>query len=515
MKITIVTQAYNAKKYIEQCILSVLNQTYTNLEYILIDNGSDDGTENIIRKYAQQDSRIKYIRFEENMVCVRWDKPTLDKLGTGEYFTVLDADDWLEPDYLEQMILLAQQTDSDIVTTGSVMHFVAENCVSDRRSEKRLLLNKNEFAYAFPDYHVYFRAVWAKLIRMEIIKNSIVPTAEETGVAYGLDTLWCFAWLRNSNKICVDNSMLHHYRIHQKSVSHQYDPRQSYSDLYLFNDALDFLSPYGPISENNLLFLHVVYSNAVNDTLNNIKSSSLTASEKLEEYYKILERPVTKACCKRTHEDITNNKAMLFTEMLKAFSKLEAIPPKWNEILSFYFPKCHEAFSTRSAKLALMEPVLLKEFINDNPVSVIKALCSPIVQNKYSKQFDLPQILQSLTQNHPLLSGISDPTFLKKYSGIYLLLYQDKYGDALNIMTDTLLKEKVNNETFLQTYVNIAALLEQVDEFIFGKIKTAGFYLSEKRLDECGEILYDLQEMGVEDNEEISNMKAKLNEQLS
>ena len=514
MKITVVTQAYNAKKYIEQCIRSVLEQTYSDLEYILIDNGCNDGSEEIIHKFAQRDSRIKLVRFETNVAEGRWYEPFV-RMAEGEYYSQLDADDWIEPDYLEKMVKTAQETNSDVIATGSFMHFEANGHIDKRKLNERLVLEKRQYDQFFSNYHVFFRAGWAKLIKSDIIKNTPLLSSENIGFTYGLDTMQTFQWLKRANKICIDNSILHHYRIHQKSVSHQYDPRQSYSDLYLFNDALDFLSPYGPISENNLLFLHVVYSNAVNDTLNNIKSSSLTASEKLEEYYKILERPVTKACCKRTHEDITNNKAMLFTEMLKAFSELEEIPPKWNEILSFYFPKCHEAFSTRSAKLALMEPVLLKELINDNPISVIKALCSPIVQNKYSKQFDLPQILQSLTQNHPLLSGISDPTFLKKYSGIYLSLYQDKYGDALNIMTDTLLKEKVNNETFLQTYVNIAALLEQVDEFIFGKIKTAGFYLSEKRLDECGEILYDLQEMGVEDNEEISNMKAKLNEQLS
>lgn len=513
MKITVVTQAYNAERYIVKCVESVLNQTYSDFEYLLIDNGSTDNSRAAMEKYAASDNRIKLITYDENGKG-RWLSVAVS-MGTGDYFMMLDSDDWLEPDCIERMVKLVGETDSDIVTTGSFIHIEGTSQVSERKNDTRIILDKKDFAGYFPYYHVYFRAMWAKLIRMDIIRSTSLPQSQETGIAYGLDTVCDFLWLRNAEKICVDNSILHHYRIHKKSVSHQYDSRQSYSDLYLFNDALDFLSPYGPISENNLLFLHVVYSNAVNDTLNNIKNSTLTASEKSEEYYKILERQVTKDCYKRTHKDIINNKARLFAEVFKAFSELEEIPQKWNEILSFYFPKCHGAISTRSAKLVLMETDLLRGFIDDDSISVIKTLCLLIARNQYTKQFDLPEILRFLSQNQPVISNITDSKFFKKHGDIYLLLYQNKYADALSAMTDTLLKGKVNNETFLQTYLNVAALLEQVDEFIFGKVRTAEFYLSSKRFEECKEILDDLGEMGVEDNEEIRDMKAKLSEQLS
>ncbi|MCM1054183.1 MAG: hypothetical protein NC394_01565 [Bacteroides sp.] len=348
---------------------------------------------------------------------------------------------------------------------------------------------------------------------MDIIKNTPILSPNEIGVAYGIDTLFCFSWLRKANKIYIDNSVLHHYRIHAKSSSHQYDPRQSYSDLYLFNDALDFLAPYGPISENNLFFLHLVYSNAINDTLQNIVGSTLSPSEKLEEYYKILERQVTKECYGRRDENITNNKLRLFYEVFRTFSELEEIPQKWNGIFSAYLPKCCGAVSIQSMRLAAAEPSFFTALMNDSPETVIGKLLALLSQNKYTKQFDLPLILLSLSHDHPLLSAVDDPKFLKKYGDIYLMLYRNKYGEALDAMTDILLKDKVNNETFLLLYVNIAALLEKIDEFIFGKIKTASFLLSAKRFDECREILADLEEMGVQDNDEISDIKARLNEQ--
>lgn len=514
-KIAIYTRAYNTKPYLRQCIESVLSQTYTDFIYIIVDNGCTDGSSEIINEYAERDNRIRRVRFEQNgSISTR---EMIDKYSDADcdYITILDSDDWWEPDYLERLLKLAADNNADIVSTGTLMHIEENGLTSERRFNRRFIMTPQNYVELFPMYHVHFRVVWGKLVRRELYMNTEFASAKELGFSYGGDTLNAFALLRKAKKVCLDDSVLHHYRINKKSVSHKYNPGQSLSDIYLFNDALDFLSPYGPISENNLLFLHVVYSNAVNDTLNNIRNSTLTASEKSEEYYKILERQVTKDCYKRTHKDIINNKARLFAEVFKAFSEHEEIPQKWNEILSFYFPKCHGAISTRSAKLVLMETDLLRGFIDDDSISVIKTLCLLIARNQYTKQFDLPEILRCLSQNQPVISNITDPKFFKKHGDIYLLLYQNKYADALSAMTDTLLKEKVNNETFLQTYLNVAALLEQVDEFIFGKIRTADFYLSGKRFEECKEILDDLGEMGVEDNEEIRDMKAKLSEQLS
>lgn len=513
--VTVLTIAYNTEQYIGQAIESILNQTYKNIQYVLVNNGSTDKTGDIIKQYGEKDNRIKVVWREVNSQLGLMRK-MLEKHADGEYFVVLDSDDWFDLNYIERLMNLTLDFNLDISCTGCVFHPMPNGELSERAASQRLVFSRKDFAEMFSYYHVFFRTTWGKLFRTKKFLNGVNKISfSELEISYGVDTLMSFSALRECEKIGVDDTAMYHYRIHKKSVSRQYDPRQSYSDLYLFNDALDFLSPYGPISEDNLFFLHVVYSNAVNDTLNNIKSSALTASEKSEEYYKILERQVTKDCYKRTYEDITNNKVRLFVEVFRAFSELEEIPQKWNEILSFYFPKCHGAISTLSAKLSLTETDLLKGFINDDSISVIKTLCLLLSRNQYTKQFDLPQILCSLSQNHPILSNITDPKFLKNHSDVYLLLYQNKYADALSAMTDTLLKENVNNETFLQTYLNVAALLEQVDEFIFGKIRTADFYLSSKRFEECKEILDDLGEMGVEDNEEIIDMKAKLSEQLS
>lgn len=499
MKITVATQAYNAKKFIAQCIESVLNQTYTDFEFILVDNGCNDGSEEIIRKYAEQDDRIKLVRYDENVREGRWYTASMD-LGTGDYITQLDADDWLEPDFLERLVHIAETTDSDIVATGTVMHIEGTNRSSERRASQRLVLNNENFADGFTQYHALFRTSWGKLIRMEIVRNTHLPTIEETDVSYGNDTLVAFSWLRNCKRICIDNSALHHYRINSKSVSHQYDPRQSFSDVYLFNDAVDFLSAYGPISSTNMTFLYIVYSNAIRDTSENIISSTLSPAEKLREYRKILTRQLTKEAYKINFKDVTISKKSLLISVLKCACELDAENDDLEAILSVHLPMCSRSVSTADAKLFLTEKSLIEPLLNDDCQLLVKNILSLISKQMYVKQYDLGAMLCRLAYDKQLLQNIKDTKFLRRHSDIYLMVWQEKYGDALVAMTE-----------YLQLYLSLAAVLECANEFIFGKIKAAVFYFSEKRFDECRTAVNDLDDMGVEDTAEIAEIKKQLN----
>lgn len=509
MKITIATQAYNAKNYIEKCIKSVLQQTYLNFEYILVDNGCNDGSEVIMQKYAEEDSKIKLVRYEENEISARW-YVALAKMGTGDYFTMLDADDWLELDYLERLVGLAESTGADIISTGSHMHVEGTQQVFDRSIEQRLVLESKDFANAFPCYHVFFRPIWAKLIRTDLLMTTPVLLSQDTGVAYGADTLNSFAWLRHATRICIDNSVLHHYRIHQKSVSHKYDPRQSFSDLYLFKDAIDFLSPYGPISAQNLGFLYNVYSYAVLDTNANIKKSTLSPAEKMHEYRVILERDVTKNAYSSGSEPAQLSRADLMSSVLNCAAELSDDNEDLNAIKELYFPECGAAVYSDSAKLFLTDNALFNSLVNDDRKSIVKYILSLIEKQKLVKQFELGEILRKLSQDNPVLSEISDVKFLKKYGEIYLLAWSKNYSDVLDAMTDILLKEAVSSSTFLNLYLTIAAGLECADEFVFGKVKLAAYYCAQKRADDCRAILNDLTEMGVEDNDEILEIKRQL-----
>lgn len=100
--LSIVLTAYNTESYLDECFQSIINQTYKNLEIILVDNGSTDKTGEIIDRYAAIDSRIRPIHKEHGPVETGWKTGIL--AATGEYLQIVDSDDYIDLDYCEQLV---------------------------------------------------------------------------------------------------------------------------------------------------------------------------------------------------------------------------------------------------------------------------------------------------------------------------------------------------------------------------------------------------------------------------
>ena len=116
--VTVYTQAYNVENYIEQCIKSVLSQTFQDFEWILVENGSTDKTREIIRKYAALDERIKPDYFDVNQDG--FTNYYIAEKADGRYIVKIDSDDWIEPEYLEKLIAPFEDPDVDISICGAV-----------------------------------------------------------------------------------------------------------------------------------------------------------------------------------------------------------------------------------------------------------------------------------------------------------------------------------------------------------------------------------------------------------
>ena len=97
--ISVIVPVYNAEKYLKECIRSILNQTIQNLELILVNDGSTDGSGYICDEYINKDNRIKVIHKENGGVSSARNMGISE--ATGEYFTFVDSDDYLEPNALE------------------------------------------------------------------------------------------------------------------------------------------------------------------------------------------------------------------------------------------------------------------------------------------------------------------------------------------------------------------------------------------------------------------------------
>ncbi|MDR1641739.1 MAG: glycosyltransferase [Clostridiales bacterium] len=114
--ISVLLPAYNVEKYIAKCIESVIHQTYTNLEIIIVDDCSPDNSGQIAEEYAKKDNRIKVFHHAKNEGLSAVRNKGIEN-ATGEYVTFVDSDDWVEPDYVEYLFGVMRQTGADISTS--------------------------------------------------------------------------------------------------------------------------------------------------------------------------------------------------------------------------------------------------------------------------------------------------------------------------------------------------------------------------------------------------------------
>ena len=139
--ISVLIPAYNSGPYIGRCLESVINQTVSDIEIVIVDDGSSDNTAEVLREYAERDSRIKVIRHPENS-GVFWARKTSIEASSGDYLMFVDSDDVLKAQACERLYSEALRTGSDLVKGGY------EICGSDgTRTARSFSLRYGETAF--------------------------------------------------------------------------------------------------------------------------------------------------------------------------------------------------------------------------------------------------------------------------------------------------------------------------------------------------------------------------------
>ena len=292
------TCAFNAEKTLRRAIDSVLNQTYQNFQYHILDNGSTDRTGELVREYAARDSRIvpyynKVNRaFQENPDFWNLSK----RIPEDGFFCILDADDAYEPTFFREMLDFMMENRLEIAACGTI--FVdgdSGRAVGERVLPQNILADtpKRMDVY-FPVIHWNLRQVWGKLY-----SSKAAAARYETDLpdwwpkAYGGDTLNVMECVKATGSFGVYGKALHRYTASHKSVSHQWIPGRETADMTLHERALAFLRQQcGKVSVQNLRFLYVVFFNAVKDTLAVWDGADLPFSKKLDILHRILSQEV-------------------------------------------------------------------------------------------------------------------------------------------------------------------------------------------------------------------------------
>lgn len=250
-KISIIIPAFNATKFIQKTVESVLGQTYTNWELILVDDGSKDDTGMVIDAIASADERIKAVHQENGGEVAA--RRTGVLYATGNWIMFLDADDFLFADSCKKLLSVAD--DADIVVGTMHIQNFDENGVKfeDYVYQQRKIgwMNGTEFAIGVFLYQIQM-AAWGKLYRKEIFDN--FPWCLDRNIRQNPDLLMNIGLGAYVNKVFVTNEPIYDYIIHTGTASSGVMPFPNW--MRLFDEARNYLKNYEPSQLLEEAFFH-------------------------------------------------------------------------------------------------------------------------------------------------------------------------------------------------------------------------------------------------------------------
>lgn len=294
--ITIYTQAYNVEPYIEQCINSVISQTYCNFEWLLIENGSTDGTKEIIRKYEQLDSRIKVDYFKQNKTGFAGDY--IRENTNGEYIVRIDSDDWIERDYLEKLFYQMETQNADISICGA-LDYEEETSEEFPHEYGHLegVYTLQDINSHFIEMRSYMGTYWGKLFRKSIFFKTLIKMEEvyeklKQASFFGGDTAFMLYYLLECKKLVFIDKRMYHYRIHGKSYTANTIGINRISNYFvLMGIEKEFLRKCNAQTAENNILVELSFWTSLEKLLKGIINSELPLEEKLKKIQEIYTDP--------------------------------------------------------------------------------------------------------------------------------------------------------------------------------------------------------------------------------
>lgn len=214
--ISIIIPVYNVKEYLRDCIGSILGQSYTNWELLLIDDGSTDGSGEVCEYYQSLDSRIKVFHTTNAGVSSARNYGLQNMKGT--YFTCVDADDWVDNKFLGLLVNSALSTGADVIATGykkvSENNKIEEHSIVD---DFMTISNENALDCACDSKNPWVGFAWGKLYKKAILEVNSIQYDPQISICE--DSLFNYYYLSYSHKVTLIPGNYYNYRIRGNSAT--------------------------------------------------------------------------------------------------------------------------------------------------------------------------------------------------------------------------------------------------------------------------------------------------------
>ena len=218
-KISVIVPVYNVEKYIRRCLTSIQQQSLSDIEIVIVNDGTPDDSMAIVRELAQLDDRIKILEHEKNMGLM-WTRRTGYLAATGDYITFCDSDDYLPQDALESLYKKAIETGADIVS-GNYTYVTASG---------KKVLKRNKLPYGNKPLDVYKallchdmqHSLWGKLFKRSLLHDNDYQSYEHA--TNGEDGCLLYQIVKHVNEVVqIDKSVYYYVQNSESSSQRRYD----------------------------------------------------------------------------------------------------------------------------------------------------------------------------------------------------------------------------------------------------------------------------------------------------
>lgn len=205
-KVSVIVPIYNTRKYLEKCLESIRNQTYQDIEVIMINDGSKDGSEIIAHEYELKDDRF-WLFSQENAGVSIARNHGID-LATGAYILFVDSDDWIETNMIETLVMNIEQKLADVAC-----------CQYDRIKTNNIgdleVWNQDKAIETF----IIHKQINGSIVNKLFCRKAIADIRLEPSIKYGEDALFFWKILQNIKLLTITNKVLYHVTLHDDSAS--------------------------------------------------------------------------------------------------------------------------------------------------------------------------------------------------------------------------------------------------------------------------------------------------------
>ena len=259
-KLSIIIPIYNVEKYIPQCLDSILNQSFKDLEVICVNDGSSDDSLSVLQSYKAKDDRVLIIDKKNEGSGVA--RNTALAIAKGDYVYFVDGDDWLEDGALEKIVARADELNTDILIFSGLSYYngkgqngaYSKNKLPQKYFDKVLSSNDiKKDIFKFPS------TAWTKLYKRDfLIRNNI----KFQNIKVGQDQLPFFHSMIKAERIAILPENLYCYRKNRKGAVTSVKKKKNFSPIYVFYGIEEMLKSENLLDDYKTIFVNRYFSKA-------------------------------------------------------------------------------------------------------------------------------------------------------------------------------------------------------------------------------------------------------------